>query len=60
MVQVWKSFLHSTFKHPGLFSETFLSISYKLELSCFFFLQTQTEDIPGSKMDLSVGAYILI
>lgn len=25
-----------------------------------FFFQSQTEDIPGSKMDLSVGAYHLI
>lgn len=26
----------------------------------FFSPQSQTDDIPGSKMDLSVGAYILI
>lgn len=26
----------------------------------FFSPQSQTDDIPGSKMDLSVGAYILV
>lgn len=56
------SFLHSTFKHQGLLSKTFLSISQESELIIiiFFFPQSQTEDIPGSKMDLSVGAYNLI